>query len=141
MSYDNRYIGIEPLDRCAIGPIRKGCAEIARRTGTRPFYNRFSRKVIFVYGDEPAGGPLSLPVLDGRAMEPHAIDLAVEWVQMGKVDRREKDRIAARNERHEADEKESAKAKFQDDRRPDAVSYAQRLDRRRRGTQSTTVVL
>jgi len=137
--FDRRYPGVMPLDRADIGPFARSCEEIARRTGTRPFYNRFHRSVLFVYGEEPHGGPLSLHVNDGRELPSHKIDDAVAYIQLGKVSRATKERWAQEADREEKYQAEQERQARVEDRRPDALSLARHLDAKRRGVSKVTV--
>lgn len=115
---------------------RRGAEEVARRTGTTPMYNRVTNKIIWVYGNEVGGGPLQVTA---KRFEPHTIDRMVEYIQLGKIPRREKDRIAESNARSASHERSETTGRKLDERRPEAVRYAEFLDRKRRGTQSVVV--
>lgn len=139
-TYDRRYPWMEPLERAAppshrvpdLRGLRRACAGVASRTGTRAFYNARDNSVLFVYGAEPCGGPLALPAA-GRYAD-HDVDEVVRIIQMGKVGRRAKARVAARNAQLEGWERERAMDSHLAERRPDALSYAAFRDRERRGT-------
>lgn len=146
--YDRRYPMMFPLDGREIprlpshmrANVLKAGNEIARRTGARAFYNAAQGSILFVYGDEPHGGPMALPITD-ILISQSDIDSAVEYIGMGKMARREKDRIAEKN--RVADEHRHAKRteKHLAERRPDAMSYARFLDEKRRGVQKLSVAL
>lgn len=142
MTYDRRYPMMDPF--CHVryaGRDRTAAMEIARRTGTTPFLNVDSQAVLFVYGIEPHGGPLMLSRSDLQRYGSHDIDRAVEYIQLGRMTRREKDRIGQKNEAERKYEAEQEKQKFLAERRPDAKSYARYLDEKRRGTTKKTVAL
>lgn len=147
MAYDNRYPHLEPVERSPLGMgivdasrARKAVAEICRRTGTRGFYNAITHAVLFVYGDEPHGGPMALPLTD-KPITRADIDSAVEYMQLGKVELRRKQAWAEKQEAEEKYQHEQRTQKHLDDVRPDAKSYAAYLDERRRGVRKTTVTL
>ena len=117
---------------------------MCRRTGTRCFYNIANGRLFFVYGDEPHGGPLSLEYRrkDGcRRYEAHEIDDAVWYINHGKMERKEKERIAANQAAAEASEREQKQGRFLEGRRKDTEDYAGFLDRKRRGTATLAVAV
>lgn len=146
MCYDHRYPFMFPVDGVmpGIDPVRaKGIRRTAREIsgrvpGLRGFYNARLGNILFCYGAEPAGGPLAL---EPRPYASHEIDTVVEFAQMGRASRAEKDHIAAKNAEREkwaqADHMESRLA----ERRPDALSYAGFRDRKRRGVEKMVSAL
>jgi len=141
MTYDRRYPWMAPIDRAGFRfgldalRVRRNAGEVAKRTGTNAFYNAARDEVLFAYGDEPCGGPLAVGAEEVQRWHQGRIDDAVLYVNMGKADRREKDRIAERNARLEKRQREEKRDKELADRRPDATDYAGFLDRERRGTR------
>jgi hypothetical protein len=151
MIFDNRYPHMLPVDRPLPGldamerhAVRAFSRAVETRTGTSGYYNRKTGQVLFVYGDEPHGGPAAYQVRHlGRPIrlpDTGEIDSLVLYIQQGKMARREKDRIAERNKRHEDGKRDEAQQKFLAERRPSATDYADFLDKKRRGTTKLVAV-
>lgn len=145
MCYDNRYPHMYPVESGLPGvdpgvarAVRRTAREIGSRTGLRAFYNRKLQNVLYTYHSEPSGGPIALEV---RGYSGAEIDVVVEYAQSGKIPPREKERIAARNRQLEKWAREDQTESHLAERRPDALSYAGFLDRKRRGTATTVAVL
>lgn len=147
MVHDCRFPHLFPVDGRHLPGLdsfgRRDCLRMVRsisaRTGLKGFYDGRNGTVLFVYGDEPHGGPLRLPFRrEGgeyhRHLD-HEIDEAVSWVNLGKADRRDKNRWADRQEREEESENDRLREQFKAERRPDAARHAKYLDRARRGVQ------
>ena len=139
--YDRRFPNLEPVERASMcmgvvdaARVRRAVKEISNRTGTRGFYNIRNHTVLFVYGDEPHGGPMALPLTD-RPITQAEIDSAVEYIQLGKVGRAQKDRWASRQAEREKWDHQDGINRHLAERRPDAISYAAHLDQKRRGVQ------
>lgn len=150
--YDSRFPWMTPVDGRPLPGLSLDDARsalrvalsVCSRTGTRCFYNTVTGKLLFVYGNDPDGGPLQVPFrrLDGiEKYTTTSTDAMVEYIRLGLLARREKDRIAEQNDRAEKQEKEKLGQKFRDDVRSDVLSYAAFLDRRRRGVASHIVAL
>jgi hypothetical protein len=140
--YDRRYPGIEPIDRHMPGlshyeekQARRAGEEVSRRTGTRCFYVAHSRKLLFVYGDEPAGGPLQV---DAKGYTASEIDDMVRYINLGKMSRSQKDRILARNEANEKQEQRLQHERWRGAMEKETVKHAEFLDRKRRGVETVT---
>lgn len=147
--YDNRYPHCHPID----GPLPSLSPEhawsarlvgkaVALRTGTNCFYVSTTGKLLWVYGNEPAGGPLQVPFRTKDGIVNYTagvIDDMVEWVQRGKVSAREKQRVALSNQKSQEHDNAEARGRFLADRRPEALKRAEYLDRKRRGTQTLSV--
>jgi hypothetical protein len=117
---------------------------VANRTGTRCFYNSVSGKLIWVYGTEPAGGPLGVAFRtpDGvRRYGSADIDDMVRYIGYGKMKRSAKDRIIEGQKRAEEHDKEEATEARLAERRRDVESYAAHLSRKRRGTATKVVTV
>ena len=147
MSYDSRYPHLTPVDGRPLPGLSmsdKAAAErianhVGSRTQTRCFFNCLTGKLLFVYGTEPVGGPLSIsfkPIgQDAINYDTGRLEAMVEYIRLGRMSPEEKDRIAKQNERAEQQEREALGQKFRDDVRSDVLGYAAFLDQRRRGTQ------
>lgn len=134
---DRRFPVIARIDE-APPEVRRSAEEVARRTGTTPLYNKAVRKIIWVYGSEVTGGPLQV---QAKRYESHEIDRMVEYIQMGKIGRKAKDRIAVSNAAMEEHDRKEQNGRMLADRRPDALKRAAFLDRKRRGTATAVVAL
>lgn len=119
-----------PIEQ-APADIRRAGREVARRTGTSAWYNARAGQIMWCYGDTPHGGPLGV---EARGYPSHEIDRMVEYIQLGKIGRRAKNRIATARDISEANDARQRQGKSLADRRPGALDYAAFLDRRRRGT-------
>lgn len=151
-SYDNRYPAMHPVERELPGltwlqmrEARRVGGEVARRTGTRCFYNSASGKLIWVYGDEPHGGPLGVRFRTSGGTIKHYhggdVDDLVLLVNMGKAKRVVKDRIAAANAASAEHDRKETEGRRLDGLRKDTVDYAEFLSRKRRGTGTLAVTV
>lgn len=149
--YDRRYPMIAPLDGRAVPTLNqwalKDAVRIGRdvgaRTGTRAFYNYATGRIFWVYGDEPHGGPLGVEFRfrDGyRHYHGGDVDDFVRYINMGKMARAEKDRIAAANDAAEKHAATESQGRFSEGNRANALDYAGFLDRKRRGTGTLVTV-
>lgn len=150
--YDSRYPHLVPVDGRPLGGLshsdKQDAERIARAvavpTGTKCFYNIITGKLLFVYGQEPVGGPLQIPFRGAsghRNYDGAGLTAMVEYIRLGKMSPTEKDRIAKQNEAAERQEKERLGQQFRDDVRPDVLAHAKFLSERRRGTQKVSVFL
>lgn len=136
--YDRRYPFMAPLDRADVPRDTRAMArEVASRTYTNCFVNTIKKTLLFCYGNEPGGGPLVVKFHQCRTGAD--ADDMVRYINLGKMRRRDKDRIAVSSELMEQHEREEANGRLLADRRRDALNYAGFLDRRRRGTQTVVV--
>lgn len=109
---------------------------VARRTGTNCYFNILTGRLLWVYGEEPHGGPLSVEFRrpEGcRRYADHEIDDMVLYIGMGKIGRRAKDRIAEKQKIAEAGQQEQEHGRFLEGNRKNAEDYAAHLSRKRRG--------
>ncbi len=142
------YPFMDPVDgRVLTGLSREKSAEVSAvckavtgRTGTKASFNVVARRVLFHYGDEPFGGPLAIELFK-MANTTACIDGMVGWINLGKMSRDAKDRIAAENERAEKQNWEAMGQKFREDIRVDASKHAAFLDRKRRGVGTLVLSL
>ena len=143
---NGQYTHMEPVDgRPLTGLSREDSAhaayvaiQVCGRTGTRCFWNVVARKMLFCYGDEPFGGPLYVPF---QKYDAAGVNGMVDYINLGKMPRGQKDRIQAANEKAEKDKAAKLGEVFRDEIRPEVLSYATHLDQRRRGTLPVSVVL
>lgn len=144
MTYDNRYPWMTPVDGRPLpgmsstdaARVRRWAGQIQSRTGLKPFYNSNFKNVLFALGDEPFGGPITVPVYQGNAVrevQPQEIDDACSAIGLARLSRAEKDRIAARNAQLAQWERDEKSNKHCDERRPGALDYARYRDQKRRG--------
>lgn len=113
--------------------------EVERRTGTNAIINTGARqfenqRVVWRYGDN-IYGPFGVMVSELLRWTGTDVDDAVRMIQMGKMERDEKDRIALQNTRREASEKVSEQERVLNDATPNVVDYVAHNDRARRGVQ------
>lgn len=150
-TFDNRYPWMFPLDGRAlphIAPvdakyIRAWATKIASRTGLHAFYNAGLGNVLFALSNEPFGGPITVPVFANRQVRKVSdteIDDMVRMAGMARLKREAKDRIMAHNKQLEEWEKNDKTNALLAERRPDAISYAGFLDRKRRGVAKVHAV-
>lgn len=151
MQSDRRYPHCFPID----GPLpnlspdhawsaRLVGKAVASRTQTNCFYVSTTGKLMWVYGAEPAGGPLIVPfrTRDGiLSYDNGAIDEMVRYINLGKMPRAQKDRIAASTAASEEHDRQERNGQWLADRRPDMERKAEHLDRKRRGTATAVVAL
>jgi len=110
---------------------------VQRRTGLHPFLNLQTGGIFFSLTDTPEGGPIEAPFKRrGKPASRYSdsdIDDMCLAIGMARQSRKDKDRIAARNAQFEEWRRQERLDKDAADRRPDTLSYAGFLDRRRRG--------
>lgn len=133
---DNRFPRIYSLDSSRVPkPVADFAREICRRCWCHCGFDIKYEQLHFFY-DDVAAGFLQLEAIrpDGSyAIYKHNVQDIVEFIQMGKIERREKDRIEQRNREAEEKEKERVQSAFLAERRPCAVHHAAFLMRQRRG--------
>lgn len=135
---DGRHLtGLTPAEDATVLAVARG---VTARTGTRCSFNVVKRAMLFHYGAEPFGGPTLVPITN-VANNTTCIDSMANYINLGKMERAAKDRIAAQNERAEKQEAEKLGQQFREEIRPDVLQYAAYLDKRRRGTTTKVVAL
>lgn len=135
---DRELPGLSPWDQREARRIGR---EVAKRTGTTCFYHGIKGKLFWVYGQEPGGGPLGIEFKTEHGCKRfHAgeVDDMVAYINLGKMERRRKDRIAASDAAADESEKEQEQGRTLDRDRKSIEDYADFLGRKRRGT--TTLV-
>lgn len=151
MGYDSRYpnmfrLGDAPgLDAATRAEARRVAAAICNRVdGLKCSYNVKTGGLFFHYTVEPDSGPTEIPFVKGDShfnYAPHEIDNVVRYVNMGRIGRKAKNKIIARNEQLEAWRVKDANEAHKAERRPSARNYATFLDQRRRGVTKKIVAL
>lgn len=115
---------------------------VSARTGTDCVFNANTGGLFFFYGsvDYPAWEfPFRPDDETAVRVTDTDVDDVVRIIQMGKLSREEKDRIAQDNKAREASEKEQSMGRRHDHREREAVNMLGYLDRKRRGVERVTV--
>lgn len=146
--YDNRFPFMIPVDGRPI----PGCSELERvalvrlcdilrrRTGLHPFLNTRTGRVLLSVTTCPEGGPVAIPWKNGTTVkkyENHDIDDVVSYVNMGKMSRRDKDAISAKNKAAQEHAKTKHVERMHEERLPDVKDHLSFLDESRRGVRKT----
>lgn len=150
--YDSRFPHMIPLfdhrpvpglDVFQQHKVRDFATRVARRTGTVPFYNLLTNAIFLSLTTTPEIGPPAIPasMWSQQGDTSHVVDECVSFVNRGKMSKERKDQIAKSNAQKEQWHKQDKMRELFEERRPDALDYADYLDKKRRGVVNTTVTL
>ena len=133
---DNRFPRIYSLDSPRVPkPVAEFAEQVCLRCWCHAGYDIKLEQLHFYYDDVSAGF-LQLEGVrpDGSiGIYAHNVQDVVEWIQRGKIEKREKQLIDARNEAAEEYAQQARVDASMAERRPDAEHYAAFLMRQRRG--------
>lgn len=144
--YDRRFPHMHPIDGRPMpgceseASVRNFARAVASRTGTYPFWNSNTLAVFFSITNTPDVGPMAVNMAQIKRGG-SVVDDAVSYINRGKMSRADKDRIAASNQQKESWRKQDEMASMLEERRPDAIDYAEYLDKRRRGVGNVSVTV
>lgn len=135
MSFDSRFPHLAQLDEVSLPtPVRRFALAVANRIFGRVCYNRETNSLHWFYG-EPDRSPFALDVVQAGTVGGMTDDQAVAFINRGKMDRREKDRIVERGEKQQKDLARDRRRRFVHGHRPETKSLMEYRDRARRGVQ------
>ena len=117
---------------------------VASRTQTKPFFNLQTGNIFLARGPVPQMGfTMPFKTLEGTIMkrEQHELDDFISYCNLSLVSNSTKDRWSAQHEKRAESDREKKRQEFFEERRGDALSYAEHRSKVRRGVQTKVVTL